>query len=150
MKSLRSQSSLSLVFMMKVMVWHFLSDTHKVMTALVAMLSQFVVVQFSLSSHRYVTSVCWSARFFQNHKMFDFYIMKGSCVAISVEGHQRTSGRCWRASSVWAHQQQKCWSIWKVHQKALIFWPVTSQSSLWRQSAYNFPYLLPFSSLHCW
>jgi hypothetical protein len=30
--------SLSLLFMMKVMVWHFVSDSHKVMTALIVVL----------------------------------------------------------------------------------------------------------------
>jgi hypothetical protein len=33
MKSVGSHCSLSLLFMMKVMVWHFVSNSHKVMTA---------------------------------------------------------------------------------------------------------------------
>jgi hypothetical protein len=35
MKSLGSQGRVSWLFMLKVMVWHFVSDTHKVMTAFI-------------------------------------------------------------------------------------------------------------------
>jgi hypothetical protein len=38
MMSMGSQNHRSLLFMMKLMVWHFVSDTHKVMTALIALM----------------------------------------------------------------------------------------------------------------
>jgi hypothetical protein len=54
MKSVCSYGSSSLLFMMKVMVGHFVSDSHKVMTTLIVMLIFKSVVQISLQSHRYV------------------------------------------------------------------------------------------------
>jgi hypothetical protein len=39
MKSVGSHCSLSLLFVMKVMVQHFMSDSHKVLAALIIMLS---------------------------------------------------------------------------------------------------------------
>jgi hypothetical protein len=62
MWSVRSHGSSSLLFIMKVMVLYFVSDTHKVVTALISCLFcktktqesylQSVVVEFSLQSHR--------------------------------------------------------------------------------------------------
>jgi uncharacterized protein YqhQ len=53
MRSVRSCGSSSLLFIMKVMVLYFVSDTHKVVTALISCLYlQSVVVEFSLQSHR--------------------------------------------------------------------------------------------------
>jgi hypothetical protein len=42
---------LSLPFMMKVMVCHFVSDSHEVMTALIVVLPLIVVVEISLQLH---------------------------------------------------------------------------------------------------
>jgi len=39
MKSVGSHGSLSLLFVMKVMVWHFMSDSHRVLATLIIMLS---------------------------------------------------------------------------------------------------------------
>jgi hypothetical protein len=47
-----SHGSLSLPFMMKVMVCHFVSDSHEVMTALIVMLPLIVVVEISLQLHQ--------------------------------------------------------------------------------------------------
>jgi hypothetical protein len=53
MKSVASHGSLSLLFAMKVMISHFLSDAHKAM--LHSLSSHFqVVVEFSLQFHRYI------------------------------------------------------------------------------------------------
>ncbi len=44
--------SLSLPFVMKVMVCHFVSNSHEVMTALIVMLPIIVVVEISLQLHQ--------------------------------------------------------------------------------------------------
>ncbi len=52
MNSVGSHGSSSLLFMMKVMVCHFVSDSHEVMTALVVVLPLIVVVEISLQLHQ--------------------------------------------------------------------------------------------------
>jgi hypothetical protein len=52
MNSVGSHGSSSLPFMMKVMVCHFVYDSHEVMTALIVMLPLIVVVEISLQLHR--------------------------------------------------------------------------------------------------
>jgi uncharacterized membrane protein YkvI len=47
-----SHCSLSLLFVMKVMVCHFVSDSHEVMTVLIVVLPLIVVVEFSLRLHQ--------------------------------------------------------------------------------------------------
>jgi Sec-independent protein secretion pathway component TatC len=52
---------LSLLFVMKVMVCHFVSDSHEVMTALIVVLPLIVVVEISLQLHRsYVVRGDWN------------------------------------------------------------------------------------------
>jgi hypothetical protein len=51
MKSVGSHGGLSLLLMMVVVVWHFMSDSDKFMTVLIVMLH---FVEFSPQSHRYV------------------------------------------------------------------------------------------------
>jgi hypothetical protein len=57
MNSVGSHGSSSLPFMMKVMVCHFVSDSHEVMTALIVVLPLIVVVEISLQLHRSFASV---------------------------------------------------------------------------------------------
>jgi hypothetical protein len=52
MNSVGSHGSSSLPFVMEVMVCHFVSDSHEVMTALIVMLPLIVVVEISLQLHR--------------------------------------------------------------------------------------------------
>jgi hypothetical protein len=52
MNSVGSRGSLSLPFVMKVMVCHFVSDSHEVMTALIVMLPIIAVVEISLQLHQ--------------------------------------------------------------------------------------------------
>ncbi len=52
MNSVGSHGSLSLLFVMKVMVCHFVSDSHEVMTSLIVVLPLIVVVEISLQLHR--------------------------------------------------------------------------------------------------
>ncbi len=52
MNSVGSHGSLSLPFVMKVMVCHFVSGSHEVMTALIVVLPLIVVVEISLQLHR--------------------------------------------------------------------------------------------------
>ncbi len=52
MNSVGSHGSSSLLFMMKVMVCHFVSDSHEVMTALIVVLPIIVVVEISLQLHQ--------------------------------------------------------------------------------------------------
>jgi hypothetical protein len=52
MNSVGSHGSLSLLFVMKVMVCHFVSDSHEVMTALIVVLPIIVVVEISLQLHQ--------------------------------------------------------------------------------------------------
>ncbi len=52
MNSVGSHGSSSLSFMMKVMVCHFVSDSHEVMTTLIVMLPLIIVVEISLQLHR--------------------------------------------------------------------------------------------------
>jgi hypothetical protein len=54
MNSVGSHGSLSLPFVMKVMVCHFVSDSHEVMTALIVVLPIIVVVEISLQLHQAV------------------------------------------------------------------------------------------------
>ncbi len=58
MNSVGSHGSSSLPFVMKVMVCHFVSDSHEVMTALIVMLPLIVVVEFSLQLHGSLGFVC--------------------------------------------------------------------------------------------
>jgi hypothetical protein len=52
MNSVGSHGGLSLPFVMKVMVCHFVSDSHEVMTALIVVLPIIVVVEISLQLHQ--------------------------------------------------------------------------------------------------
>jgi hypothetical protein len=52
MNSVGSHGSLSLPFVMKVMVCHFVSDSHEVMTALIVVLPLIVVVEISMQLHQ--------------------------------------------------------------------------------------------------
>ncbi len=52
MNSVGSHGSLSLTFMIKVIVCHFVSDSHEVMTALIVVLPLIVVVEISLQLHQ--------------------------------------------------------------------------------------------------
>jgi hypothetical protein len=54
MNSVGSHGSSSLPFMMKVMVCHFVSDSHEVMTALIVVSPLIVVVEISLQLHQSV------------------------------------------------------------------------------------------------
>jgi hypothetical protein len=51
MNSVGSHGSSSLLFVMKVMVCHFVSDSHEVMTAPIVVLPLIVVVKISLQLH---------------------------------------------------------------------------------------------------
>jgi hypothetical protein len=60
MWSVGSHGSLSLLLMMKVVVRHFVSDTHKVMAApILAVLRLKYFVEFPLQSHRFVVPSEW-------------------------------------------------------------------------------------------
>ncbi len=61
MNSVGSHGSSSLPFVMKVMVCHFVSDSHEVMTALIVVLPLIVVVEISLQLHRSSRSVAIEA-----------------------------------------------------------------------------------------
>jgi hypothetical protein len=52
MNSVGSYGRWSLLFVMKVMVCHFVSDSHEVMTALIVVLPIIVVVETSLQLHQ--------------------------------------------------------------------------------------------------
>jgi hypothetical protein len=58
MNSVGSHGSLSLPFVMKVMVCHFVSDSHEVMTALIVVLPLTVVVEISLQLHQSFPNWC--------------------------------------------------------------------------------------------
>ncbi len=59
MNSVGSHGSSSLLFVMKVMVCHFVSDSHDVMTALNVVLPLIVVVEISLELHRSLVFFDW-------------------------------------------------------------------------------------------
>ncbi len=64
MNSVGSHGSLSLPFVMKLMVCHFVSDSHEVMTALIVMLLIVVVVEISLQLHQLSSSfLIWAFLF---------------------------------------------------------------------------------------
>jgi hypothetical protein len=52
MNSVGCHGSSSLPFVMKVMVCHFVSNSHEVMTALIVMLPLIVVLEISLQRHQ--------------------------------------------------------------------------------------------------
>jgi hypothetical protein len=60
--SVGSHGSLSLPFVMKVMVCHFVSDSHEVMTALIVVLPIIVVVEISLQLHQVFPITMFSYR----------------------------------------------------------------------------------------
>jgi len=63
MKSMQSQGSSAVLFMMTVMVWHIVSNAHKFVTTLILVMLvlleltdnflESVALQFSLQPHRY-------------------------------------------------------------------------------------------------
>jgi hypothetical protein len=57
MNSVSSHGTSSLPFVMKVMVCHFVSDSHQVMTALIVALPLIVVVEISLQLHQALISI---------------------------------------------------------------------------------------------
>jgi hypothetical protein len=63
MNSVGRHGSLSLPFVMKVTVCHFVSDSHEVMTALIVVLPIIVVVEISLQLHQEFLFNKWSFRF---------------------------------------------------------------------------------------
>jgi hypothetical protein len=71
MNSVGSHGSLSLPFMMKVMVCHFVSNCHEVMTALIVMLPLIVVVEISLQLHQ--ASISCSCSFLSLQFFFPFF-----------------------------------------------------------------------------
>jgi hypothetical protein len=66
MNSVGSHGRSSLPIMMKVMVCHFVSDSHEVMTALIVVLPIIVVVEISLQLHQAFLSMAGS-----NSKLFE-------------------------------------------------------------------------------
>jgi hypothetical protein len=68
MNSVGSHGSLSLPFVMKVMVCHFVHDSHEVMIALVVVLPLIVVVEISRQLHQ--SLIC--ALLFLKKGMFNF------------------------------------------------------------------------------
>jgi uncharacterized membrane protein YkvI len=64
MNSVGSHGSSSLPFVMKVMVCHFVSNSHEVMTALIVVLPLIVVVEISLQLHQ---SFCFLDFPFENY-----------------------------------------------------------------------------------
>jgi len=66
MNLVHSHSSSSLRFVMKVMVCHFVSDSHEVMTALIVVLPLIVVVEISLQLHQALSIV--------NYLFFIFFV----------------------------------------------------------------------------
>jgi len=65
MNSVGSHCSLSLPFVMKVMVCHFVSNSHEVMTALIVVLPLIVVVGISLQLHQSLPCECHCLSKFQ-------------------------------------------------------------------------------------
>jgi hypothetical protein len=57
MNSVGRDGTSSLPVIMKVMVCHFVSDSHEVMTALIVMLPLIVVVEISLQLHQALISI---------------------------------------------------------------------------------------------
>jgi hypothetical protein len=62
MNSVGNHGSSSLPFVMKVMVCHFVSDSHEVMTALIVVLPLIVVVEISLQLHRSIIILFWEPK----------------------------------------------------------------------------------------
>ncbi len=59
MNSVGSHGSLSLLFVMKVTVCHFVNDSHEVMTALIVVLTIIVIVEISLQLHQALSALCF-------------------------------------------------------------------------------------------
>jgi hypothetical protein len=73
MKSVGGHGSLSLQFVMKVMVWHFVSHSHKVMAALThCCYLQIVVVEISLQLHGYMMRDIFSILLVWGHSLYLF------------------------------------------------------------------------------
>jgi hypothetical protein len=89
MNSVGSHGSSSLPFMMKVMVCHFVSDSHEVMTALIVVLPLIVVMEISLQLYRsfpfYIVKffLCFSPLPFSLFGFFWFFLELVSIMAFS-------------------------------------------------------------------
>jgi hypothetical protein len=86
MSSVGSHGSLSLLFVMKVMVCHFVSNSHEVMTALIVVLPLIVVVEILCNFIKltcfptsYIAQrICWSSLMSLVLKpVFQFYYCNG-------------------------------------------------------------------------
>jgi hypothetical protein len=80
MDSVGSHGSSSLPFVMKVMVCHFVSDSHEVMTVLIVVLPLIVVVEISLQLHQ--ASITCPCSFLSLQFFFAFFSV-GSFVSFS-------------------------------------------------------------------
>ncbi len=79
-----SHGSSSLLFVMKVMVCHFVSDSHEVMTALIVMLPLIVVVEISLQLHQAL--IPSPLRLMKTHGCSIWQFMMGLVPAPVVDG----------------------------------------------------------------
>jgi hypothetical protein len=73
MNSVGSHGSSSLPFVMKVIVCHFVSDSHEVMTALIVVLPLIVVVEISLQLHRSFLSPSFLCLFLGSYFLHGFF-----------------------------------------------------------------------------
>jgi uncharacterized membrane protein YkvI len=79
MNSVGSHGSSSLLFVMKVTVCHFVSNSHEVMTALIVMLPLIVVVEISLQLHRSLFSSVEHAVFWHQSQL-----LARLCICVSL------------------------------------------------------------------
>ncbi len=80
MNSVGSHGNLLLPFVMKVMVCHFVSDSHEVMTALIVVLPIIVFVEISLQLHQALIGVSLSGTmcFGKYHHHHHYYYFCGA------------------------------------------------------------------------
>jgi len=79
--------SSALLFVMKVMVCHFVSDSHEVMTALIVMLPLIVVVEISLQLHQDFGNVV--SKISESEVLFSH-----CCAATGISSYSATRVQC--------------------------------------------------------
>jgi hypothetical protein len=84
-----SHGSSSLPFLMKVMVCHFVSDSHEVMTALIVVLP-LIVVEISLQLHRSLLFLSQDTLPFTSEDLASIYFLQLSWNALSAYPYTTT------------------------------------------------------------
>ncbi len=140
MNSVGSHGSSSLPFVMKVMVCHFVSNSHEVMTALIVMLPLIVVVEISLQLHR---SSLLQYKVEWNPGVRDYMVL---LIKWLCKDHSLCTVYCYSKKVNFVKEGARpLWFFWSKKELPTAWWSVSPFSYLWRfqhaHSEYGCPWL---------